>query len=410
MRFAHMSDIHLGSWSAHPELKDKACEAFAKAADICIKEKIDFIVIAGDFFDTSMPSIDVLKSALETTKKIHDNEILVYIVPGSHDFSPTGKTALSLLEAAGFVKNVAKIDENGSFEFTMHNDIAITGMIGRKGSLEHEYFSRINCTIPQSNYKIFVMHSAINEYKPEHLKEMAALPLSALPKGFDYYANGHVHKKFEGELDGKPLIFPGPLFPTEFTEMAEYESGFWIVNTESKGKQWHSVKLFDCESINVDADNKEPYVVYDEILKRIKSSNILGKLLLIKAKGVLKSGKVTDIDFNTIVSASLEKGALSVKRNFHKLSTKEYDEVRIDTSMGVESMEEKLIVEHCNQSKLDGFDTKDLSLKLINALSTEKQEDELNAVFENRLKENFTEILRLNDRNGVSSKLHAFSK
>ena len=397
MRFAHMSDIHLGSWSAHPELKDKACEAFAKAADICIKEKIDFIVIAGDFFDTSMPSIDVLKSAIETTKKVHDSGISIYVVPGSHDFSPTGKTALSLLEAAGFVKNVAKIDENGSFNFTFHGTTAITGMIGRKGSLEHEYFSRVKCTIPSCEYSIFVMHSAINEYKPENLKEMAALPLSALPKGFDYYANGHVHKKFEGEVDGKPLIFPGPLFPTEFTEMAEYESGFWIVDTENNDKQWHSVRLFDCESISIDANNKEPYVIYDEIVSKIRSTNITGKLLLIKAKGVLKNGKVTDIDFNSIASIALEKGSFSVKRNFHKLTTKEYDEVKINTSMNVEAMEEKLIEEHCSQSRIDGFDAKDLSFRLISSLSIDKQEDELNAVFENRLKGNFSEILRLDN-------------
>ncbi len=405
MRFAHMSDIHLGSWSAHPELKDKSCEAFSKAAEICIREKVNFIVVAGDFFDTSMPSIDVLKSAFETTKKIHDSGIPMYIVPGSHDFSPTGKTALSLLEAAGFVKNVANVDENGNLKFIFHDKIAITGMIGRKGSLEHEYFSRINCSIPQCDYSIFVMHSAISEYKPEHLTDMAALPLSAVPNGFDYYANGHVHKRFDGEKDGKPLIFPGPLFPTEFTEMAEYNSGFWIVDTLTKASQWHDVKLFDCELIQIDGDNKEPHAIYEEILKKIRTINISGKLLLIKAKGVLKSGKVIDIDFNSIVSVALEKGAISVKRNFHKLTTREYEEVKVDTSMNVEGIEEKLVEEHCNQTRLKGFDMKELSLKLMSALSAEKQEDELNAVFEDRLKGDFNRILRLDNENHAAIEL-----
>ncbi|MBI4162487.1 MAG: DNA repair exonuclease [Candidatus Aenigmarchaeota archaeon] len=404
MRFAHMSDVHLGSWSAHPELKDKACEAFSKAADICISQKTDFIIIAGDFFDTSMPSIDVLKSALETTKKLHDGGISIYVVPGSHDFSPTGKTALSLLEAAGFVKNVANVDSDGNLVFTKINDVAISGMIGRKGSLEHDYFSRISCSIPECRYSIFVMHSAINEYKPEHLKDMAALPLSALPKGFDYYANGHVHKKFEGNIDGKPLIFPGPLFPTEFTEMAEYDSGFWIIDTEAKESKWNSVKLFDFELITIDGDNKEPHEIYEEMLKKIKSLSISGKLLLIKARGVLKNGRLPDIDFNSIAAIALEKGAFSVKKNFNKLTTKEYEEIKIDASTNVQSIEEKLIEEHCSQSKLDGFDTKEISIRLIESLSAEKQEDEANAVFENRLKESFSEILRLDKADKVPLK------
>ena len=63
MRFAHMSDVHLGVWSNHPELKELSVQAFEQAIDRCIAEQLDFIVIAGDLFDTSLPPIDILKRA-----------------------------------------------------------------------------------------------------------------------------------------------------------------------------------------------------------------------------------------------------------------------------------------------------------------------------------------------------------
>src|SRR3989338_344219 len=394
MKFAHMSDIHLGSWSAHPELAEKASEAFDMAADICIKEKIDFVIIAGDLFDTSMPSMDVLRRAIVTIKRIHDAGLRIYVVPGSHDFSPTGKTAISLLEAAGFLKNVAAVDENGFLKFVVDGSVAVSGMLGRKGSLEHDYYNRIQVKFPESSYKIFVMHSAIQEYKPAHLSQMPALPLSSLPSGFDYYANGHVHKHFIGECNDMPLIFPGPLFPTEFTEMEEYDGGFYIVDTNGQ-RTWRSVKLFGCEIIGINGDGKDPAQIEDEIILKIKNIDITDKALLIKAKGVMRSGKISEINFKKINDIALEKNAFTVKKNFNGLSTMEYDEIRVDTSLSVDAIEQKIIEEHCHQNKIDGYDMKSVSESLINILKDEKFEGETIANHEKRVKENFMRTVML---------------
>ena len=66
MKFAHMADCHIGAWR-DPKLKDLSMQAFIKAVDISIKQKVDFILISGDLFNTSLPGIDHLK---ETTKKL----------------------------------------------------------------------------------------------------------------------------------------------------------------------------------------------------------------------------------------------------------------------------------------------------------------------------------------------------
>ena len=59
-KFAHIADVHLGGWKQKP-LQDLNFQSFQKAIDICIKEKVKFVLIAGDLFDSPYPPIEVLK-------------------------------------------------------------------------------------------------------------------------------------------------------------------------------------------------------------------------------------------------------------------------------------------------------------------------------------------------------------
>ncbi len=56
MKFAHLADCHLGSWKRE-ELRKLNLESFRKAIDICIERKVDFVLIAGDLFDTAYPRL-----------------------------------------------------------------------------------------------------------------------------------------------------------------------------------------------------------------------------------------------------------------------------------------------------------------------------------------------------------------
>ena len=53
-KFAHMADIHIG---AHKDkrLMELEIQAFNESIDICIKQGVKFIIIAGDFFDKPVP-------------------------------------------------------------------------------------------------------------------------------------------------------------------------------------------------------------------------------------------------------------------------------------------------------------------------------------------------------------------
>ena len=138
MRFAHIADCHIGSWR-EPKLNNISTDAFIKAIDISKEKDVDFIIIAGDLFNTPLPAIDKLKTVVQKLRELKEKNIPVYGIPGSHDFSPSGKTMIDVLESAGLFTNVCKgsINENGKLTLKYTQDpktkILLTGIIGKKG-------------------------------------------------------------------------------------------------------------------------------------------------------------------------------------------------------------------------------------------------------------------------------------
>src|SRR3989344_3321325 len=100
MKFVHLADCHIGGWR-ESDLRELSIQSFSVAADFCLRECIDFLVIAGDMFNTSVPSVDALKHVAGELKRLQNAGIAVYIIPGSHDYSPSGKTMIDVLEKSG---------------------------------------------------------------------------------------------------------------------------------------------------------------------------------------------------------------------------------------------------------------------------------------------------------------------
>ncbi|MBI2134643.1 exonuclease SbcCD subunit D [Candidatus Woesearchaeota archaeon] len=401
MKFAHMADCHIGSWR-DPKLKDTSTLAFSKAVDRCIRENVDFILIAGDLFNTSFPRLDNLKSAVSSLKKLKEKDIPVYIIPGSHDYSPSGKTMLDVLEEAGLFVNVVKGEEvDGklklSFTIDQKTGAKITGLLGKRYSLEKKYYENLitENLEKEKGYKIFMFHSGIDELKPEDMQNIITQPLSLLPKNFDYYAGGHVHIVENRQIEGYGLIvYPGPLFPNSFSELEKLErGGFYIV--ENGKLRWEPIQVFNIYKISKNCNGMSPEQIFDELIDEIKDKEFNNTIVLIRLSGTLSSGKPTDIDFKEIFAALYGKSAYFVMKNTSALTTKEFEEIKIDTK-SVEEAENSIIKEHLGQIKLRNFDNEkeELLIKsLMDALSTEKQEGETNPDFERRIKEEVGKVL-----------------
>ena len=165
VRFAHIADAHLGGWKQQP-LQDLNLESFKMAIDVCIKENVEFVLIAGDLFDSAIPPIDTLKETFAEFRRLKESKIPCYLIAGSHDYSVSGKTFLDVLEKAGFCKNVAEYEEKDGriiLNPTIHKNVAIYCYPGRTSGLEVEYLRKISFNDSPGMFKIFMLHTTIDK-------------------------------------------------------------------------------------------------------------------------------------------------------------------------------------------------------------------------------------------------------
>ena len=89
----------------------------------------------------------------------------------------------------------------------------LTGIAARKVGLESKYYEILDreSLEKEVGFKVFAFHSGLTQFKPDYLSEMETIDVESLPKGFDYYAGGHIHQRGEYHLPGyQRVVFPGP--------------------------------------------------------------------------------------------------------------------------------------------------------------------------------------------------------
>ncbi|MFW5990812.1 MAG: metallophosphoesterase family protein [Candidatus Nanoarchaeia archaeon] len=395
MKFAHLADCHIGSWR-DPRLLEISVKAFEMAVDKCIDEDVDFVLISGDLFNTALPGISRLKSVVIKLKELRDYGINVYVIQGSHDFSPTGKTMLDVLESAGLVYNVVRGSVvNGKLRLNFTKDsktgAMIAGMLGKKGMLEKSYYEDLDRVSleTEEGFKVFMFHTALTELKSAELNKMESAPLSLLPKGFDYYAGGHVHEVIEEEPEGYgKIVYPGPCFPNSFREVEKLKHGGFYLYDDGKTR-FEPLRIFDVYSVSLDCKNKSCEEIHSS-LKDYAKDNVKDKIVTLRLYGKILSGRISDINLGEIINEFYESGAYFVMKNTAGLTTPEFEEIKIKNE-SVDELEDNLIKEHCAGDKFIQEEA-EFTKEMINALMIEEEEGERKVDFEERVKESADKV------------------
>jgi len=405
MKFAHLADVHIGSWR-DPKLNQTTMKGFQQAIQICYQKQVDFILIAGDFFNTNFPSVERLKETAKILKETQTKNIPIYIIPGSHDYSPTGKTMIEVFEQAGLLKNVMKgtINKHQQLQLKFTTDektgAKITGIAGRKGMLDRQYYENLDLDSleDEKGFKIFMFHTAITELKPKNLEKMESQPLTFLPQNFNYYAGGHIHKVIEQNFPNhKNVIYPGPMFPNNFRELEQLKhGGFYIITQTNQEltKEYIPIKIHETLNIHHNVNNETPQQTTTNLKQKILKENIQNKIILIRIEGTLKEGKITDLNLQSLSEELIQQGAYFVMKNTAKLNTTKYDHKKTEIKNNIE---ETTIQEHLNQSNLKKTkeEQKELTQQLIQLLSTTKKDGERTTDYEERLIEDVKKTLKL---------------
>ena len=385
-RFAHIADAHLGGWKQQP-MQDLNLQSFRKAIDICINSKLEFVLIAGDLFDSPYPPIEILKETFAEFRRLKEANIPCFLIAGSHDSSVSGKTFLDVLEKAGFCKNVTDFEVIEKQRFpsprdsesqkekdtiilnpTLYGGVAIYGYPGKKSGLEINDLRRVKLNDAPGMFKIFMLHTTID--KAKGTLPIDALETDLLPKA-DYYALGHLHIDFQYQN----FVYPGPIFPNNFQELEDLNYGsFYIIDTESENSL-RKVELKIKEVVSIELEIRNTISATEKIIDELKDKELEDKIVLLRIRGELENGKSSDIKFLQIEEFVKERGAYFLLRNTHDLKSKE---VEMELDIGdTEDIEEETIKVYSDQNPSD-FNK--LIPSIMNVFSIEKQEDEKSEV------------------------------
>ena len=396
MRFTHLADCHLGGWRFEA-LKKLNMESFKFAVDFTIKNKSDFMLIAGDLFDSAYPRIDIIGATFEQFKLLKDAKIPVYLISGSHDYSASGKTFLDLLEASGLCINVGNhnVEEDISILLppTFHKDIAIYGYPGKKSGLELKHMKR---TYIEDNdkFRILMIHSTITDV-------IGTLPIESvntnhLPKA-DYYAFGHIHVKFEKFENGHTFVYPGPTFPNNSKELRQLRHGSFhsVEVDDNRNIKTESIDIPTNEVLLIEHKIKNPSNSYTEVFNIFSDLDLEDKIIILRLSGNITRNQHSDIKFDEIRRHLKEKKALVFLHNTSQINII-LEDCAEQTFMKKNFKEiEKETFNKFIKDNPTSFNKNHQAL--FSALLLEKEDKETKAKFADRLIKKVSEVLDIED-------------
>ena len=197
IKIIHTGDLHLGmtfkSLGDKSKLHRRDCQdVFSSIIDLCIKEKADALLIAGDLFDEPNSSKPTVSFVIDEFKRLKEKSIPVFIISGNHD--PYKKD--SLWFSFSFPSNVVIFDSK-DLQPKTSGDLEVYGLAYIDDTKE-----------PLKNFKagkndkikIGLIHGSTTNIKDSDDPESSYRPITKAQiddSGLDYIALGHFHDLLE---------------------------------------------------------------------------------------------------------------------------------------------------------------------------------------------------------------------
>jgi DNA repair protein SbcD/Mre11 len=210
MRFLHAADIHLDSplrgLESYPgapveRLRIATRQAFDRVVDLCLTERVDFLIVAGDLFDTDVKDFHAALAAAAQIRRLDKAGIPVYLILGNHD------SREELTRHVPWPANVTLFDHKRP-QTVRHPTlpVALHGMSYPRREVTENLVPAYPPPVAGC-FNIGVLHTNAGgnskhaAYAPCAVEELVA-------KGYGYWALGHVHD--HAVLHELPyVIYPG---------------------------------------------------------------------------------------------------------------------------------------------------------------------------------------------------------
>ncbi|EKR6379779.1 exonuclease SbcCD subunit D [Listeria monocytogenes] len=213
IQFLHMADLHLDSpfigLSTLPQplfsaIQESTFQSLERITTVAIKEAVDFILIAGDIYDSEDQSVRAQARFSKEMKRLEVANIPVFMIHGNHDFIEKHKEKLTL------PSNVHVFSEQ--VEVMSHKTATgvSVNIYGFSYNERHIRSSRVDKYKIQGNadFHIALLHGSEVSSSEEHDVYAPFRVQEISKKGFDYWALGHIHKR-QLLAESPSIYYPG---------------------------------------------------------------------------------------------------------------------------------------------------------------------------------------------------------
>jgi exonuclease SbcD len=213
LRFVHAADLHLdsrfrGIGRARPALRDRlqsaTLGALERVVDHTISVKADFLIIAGDLYDSKDRSLRALVAFRKEMERLAERNIPVFVVHGNHDPLNGWGSGFQL------PPNVITFGGRADTEPFIRRGREVAQITGISYTRERVTDNLAASFKPAEGapYSIAVLHANVGhqsghaDYAPATIEELTAA-------GFDYWALGHVHTRSVLATEPAMVVYPG---------------------------------------------------------------------------------------------------------------------------------------------------------------------------------------------------------
>ncbi|WP_428306165.1 metallophosphoesterase family protein [Lacipirellula sp.] len=208
--FLHAADIHLDSplrgldrYEGAPidEIRSASRRALENLVEYAIRERVDFVVLAGDLYDGDWKDFDTGLFFVRQMSRLREAEIPVYGVQGNHDAASKITRSLRLPSNV----HIFSASDPGTQRIEKLN-VAIHGQSFASQCTTADLARNYPAAVP-GWFNIGVLHTSMSGHDG-HGSYAPCSEACLRESGYDYWALGHVHQR--EVLPGRPTIaFPG---------------------------------------------------------------------------------------------------------------------------------------------------------------------------------------------------------
>jgi DNA repair exonuclease SbcCD nuclease subunit len=213
LRFVHAADLHLDSpftglqainTDIGKALQESTFRAFSRIVDLCIKEQVDFLLIAGDVYDGADRSVKAQIRFRDALSRLGEAGIQSYVIHGNHDPLDGWRAKLDFHP---FVHIFGDKLERVSHE---KDGVALAAIYGMSYPTRevHENLALAYQKQLGDPFAIGLLHANVGNDAGH--ESYASCTLNDLVRAnLDYWALGHIHKREVLHAQAPTIVYPG---------------------------------------------------------------------------------------------------------------------------------------------------------------------------------------------------------